>query len=438
MKHLRKPSLRKFKLAFFIGILIAAIPSSVLALEGNPVDSGDTAWMIVASVLVLFMTIPGLSLFYAGLVRTKNVLSIMMQNFVVVALITILWVIFGYSVVFGGGAGPIIGGFENIFLKNVGVGSMAGTIPETVFIFFQLTFAIITPALMIGAFAERMKFSAFLWFMGLWSTFVYLPVAHSVWGPGGWLLDLGVLDFAGGSVVHINAGIAGLVTVLVLGKRKGYPKTKMPANSVVLTMVGAGMLWVGWFGFNAGSGLAADGVAGMAAIVTHIATATATLTWMFIEWKRQGKPSGIGIATGAVAGLVAITPASGYVGPLGAIAIGLAAGVICYWAVFSLKSKFGYDDSLDVFGVHGVGGFVGSILTGVFAAGALGGSITNLDIGRQLGLQAIGSFSTLIYSAILTFVILKIIDATIGLRVSEQDESEGLDLSLHGEQGFNL
>ena len=438
MNNQRKPFIRKVIIAIFLGLLSAAVPVTVFAQDGSPVDSGDTAWMIAASVLVLFMTIPGLSLFYAGLVRAKNVLSIMMQNFVVVALITILWVIFGYSVALGGSAGPIIGGFENIFLKNVMVASTVGSIPETVFIFFQLTFAIITPALIVGAFAERMKFSAFLWFMGLWSTFVYLPVAHSVWGPGGWMGELGVLDFAGGSVVHINAGIAGLVAAIVLGKRKGYPATKMPANSVVLTMVGAGMLWVGWFGFNAGSGLAADGVAGMAAVVTHIATATATLTWMCIEWIRQGKPSGIGLATGAVAGLVAITPASGYVGPLGALAIGLAAGAICYWAVFSLKSRFGYDDALDVFGVHGVGGFVGSILTGVFAAAALGGVGAGLDIGRQLGLQAIGAFATLIYSGVLTFVILKIIDATIGLRVSEQEESEGLDISLHGEEGFSL
>ena len=438
MDDQRKSSIRKVMIAILLGLLLAAVPATALAQEGNPVDSGDTAWMIVASVLVLFMTIPGLSLFYAGLVRDKNVLSIMMQNFVVVALITLLWVIFGYSVVFGGSAGPIIGGFENLFLKNVEVGSTFGTIPETVYIFFQLTFAIITPALIIGAFAERMKFSAFLLFMGLWSTFVYLPVAHSVWGPGGWLLERGVLDFAGGAVVHINAGIAGLVAAIVLGKRKGYPATKMPANSVVLTIVGAGMLWVGWFGFNAGSGLAANGVAGMAATVTHIAAATATLTWMAIEWTLQGKPSGVGVATGAIAGLAAITPASGYVGPLGAIVIGLVSGTICYWAVVSIKSRFEYDDSLDVFGVHGVGGVVGVLLAGVFASAALGGSVAGLDIGQQLGAQAIGVVATLLYSGILTYVLLKIIDATVGLRVSEQEESEGLDRALHGEEGFNL
>lgn len=437
MIDLRSPSSRMLKTAVILGLLVSAVPVVALAQGESPVDSGDTAWMLIASVLVLFMTIPGLSLFYAGLVRGKNVLSIMMQNFATVALITVIWVIYGYSVAFGG-SGLFIGGFEKIFLLGVGVESTSGTIPEMVFIFFQLTFAIITPALIIGSLAERMKFSAFLWFIGLWSTFVYLPVAHSVWGDGGWLANLGVLDFAGGTVVHINAGIAGLIVALVLGKRRGYPDTKLPSNSVVLTMVGAGMLWVGWFGFNAGSGLAADGVAGMAAVVTQIATATATLTWMFIEWARKGKPSGVGIATGAVAGLVAITPASGFVGPMGALAIGLVAGALPYWAVVTLKRKLGYDDALDAFGVHGVAGFAGALLTGVFAATALGGSEAGLDIGAQLGIQAIGASATLIYSAVLTFVILKIIDAVVGLRVSEQEETEGLDMSLHGEEGFAL
>ncbi|MCH8341762.1 MAG: ammonium transporter [Chloroflexi bacterium] len=437
VNNLLRPSSRKLILGLVLGLLIAAVPSVALAQGDNPVDSGDTAWMITASVLVLFMTIPGLSLFYAGLVRAKNVLSIMMQNFVAVALITLLWVIFGYSLAFGG-PGLFIGGFQKMFLSGVSVGSTSGTIPETVFVFFQLTFAIITPALIIGSLAERMKFSAYLWFIGLWSTFVYLPVAHSVWGDGGWLGNLGILDFAGGTVVHINAGVAGLIVALVLGKRRGYPGAKMPSNSIVLTMVGAGMLWVGWFGFNAGSGLAADGVAGMAALVTQIATATATLTWMFIEWARKGKPSGVGIATGAVAGLVAITPASGYVGPMGAIAIGLVAGALPYWMVNTMKSRLGYDDSLDAFGVHGVAGFAGAILTGLFAAAALGGSVAGLDIGSQLGIQAIGATATLVYSAVGTFVILKIINAVIGLRLSEQQETEGLDVSLHGEEGFAL
>ncbi|MCZ6531178.1 MAG: ammonium transporter [Chloroflexi bacterium] len=437
MNRFLRLSQRRLIPAAVLGLLISAVPSVAFAQGESAVDSGDTAWMIAASVLVLFMTIPGLSLFYAGLVRTKNVLSIMMQNFATVALITLLWVIFGYSLAFGG-SGPFIGGFDKIFLQGVEVDSTFGTIPETVYIFFQLTFAIITPALIIGSLAERMKFSAYLWFIALWSTFVYLPVAHWVWGDGGWLGTLGVLDFAGGTVVHINAGIAGLIVALVLGVRRGYPNTEMPPISVVLTMVGAGMLWVGWFGFNAGSGLAADGVAGMAALVTVIASATATLTWMFIEWAKRGKPSGVGIATGAVAGLVAITPASGYVGPMGAIAIGLVAGALPYWAVVSIKRRLGYDDSLDAFGVHGVAGFAGAILTGIFASAVLGGSIAGLDIGRQLGIQAIGAFTTLIYSGVLAFVILKILDAIIGLRVSEQEETEGLDTSLHGEQGFAL
>ncbi len=437
MNELLRPSSRVLITGVVLGLLLVAVPSAAFAQGEGPVDSGDTAWMIAASVLVLFMTIPGLSLFYAGLVRAKNVLSIMMQNFATVALITLLWVIYGYSLAFGG-SGPIIGGFDKLFLQGVEVGSTFGTIPETVYIFFQLTFAIITPALIVGSLAERMKFSAYLWFIGLWSTFVYLPVAHSVWGDGGWLGTLGVLDFAGGTVVHINAGIAGLIVALVLGKRRGYPDTEMPPISVVLTMVGAGMLWVGWFGFNAGSGLAADGVAGMAALVTLIATATATLTWMFLEWSRKGKPSGVGIATGAVAGLVAITPASGYVGPMGAITIGLVAGALPYWAVNSIKSRLGYDDSLDAFGVHGVAGFAGAILTGIFASAALGGSIAGLDIGRQLGIQAIAATATLLYSGVLAFIILKIIDATIGLRVSEQVETEGLDTALHGEEGFAL
>ena len=437
MNELLRPSPRRLIPALVLGLLVAAVPSVAFAQGDTPVDSGDTAWIIAASVLVLFMTIPGLSLFYAGLVRSKNVLSIMMQNFATVALITLLWVIFGYSLAFGG-SGPIIGGFDKVFLQGVEVDSTFGTIPETVYIFFQLTFAIITPALIIGSLAERMKFSAYLWFIALWSTFVYLPVAHWVWGDGGWLGTLGVLDFAGGTVVHINAGIAGLVVALVLGRRLGYPDTEMPPISVVLTMVGAGMLWVGWIGFNAGSQLAADGVAGMAALVTVIAAAIAALTWMFIEWSRQGKPGGIGMATGAVAGLVAITPASGYVGPMGAVAIGLVAGALPYWAVVTIKKRLGYDDSLDAFGVHGVAGFAGAILTGIFASAVFGGSIEGLDIGQQLGIQAVGAFATLIYSGVLAFVILKILDATVGLRVSEQVETEGLDTSLHGEEGFAL
>ena len=351
---------------------------------------------------------------------------------------TLIWTVYGYGLAFGdGGSLNAFVGVGNFFLSGVGVDTVSGSIPESVFQMFQLTFAIITPALIVGAFAERMKFSAMLLFMALWVTVVYAPVAHWVWG-GGWLGEMGVLDFAGGTVVHINAGIAALVLCIVLGKRRGYPTTPMAPNSLVLTVVGTSMLWVGWFGFNAGSQLAADGVAGMAMTVTHIATATAALAWMTTEWMIHGKPSVLGIATGAVAGLVAITPASGFVGPVGALAIGLASGVICYWAASSLKRKMGYDDSLDVFGVHGVGGFIGAILTGVFTAEAFGGSGLDNGIGSQLGLQFIGAAATIAYAGVLTFILAKAIDATMGLRVTAEEESEGLDLALHDERGFSL
>ena len=406
--------------------------------QGDGIDSGDTAWMLTSSVLVLFMTIPGLSLFYAGLVRSKNVLSVMMQCFAITCMITILWTAYAYGLAFGdGGALNAFVGAGKLFLSGVGVETVSGTIPESVFQMFQLTFAIITPALIVGAFAERMKFSAMMVFMALWLTVVYAPIAHWVWG-GGWLGAMGVLDFAGGTVVHINAGVAALVLCLVIGRRDGHPGTPMPPNSLVLTVVGASMLWVGWFGFNAGSELAADGVAGMAMAVTHIATATAGFTWMMVEWVKHGKPSVLGIATGAVAGLVAITPASGTVGPIGAIAIGAASGICCYLAAGSLKRYFGYDDSLDVFGVHGVGGFVGAMLTGVFTAQALGGSGLDNGIGAQLWLQLIGATATIAYSGVLTFVLVKAIDATMGLRVTAAEESEGLDIALHDETGFHL
>ena len=417
-------------------VVLLGLPN--LAWAQGELNSGDTAWMLVSCVLVLFMTIPGLSLFYAGLVRAKNVLSVMMQCFAITCLATLLWTLYGYGLAFGdGGQLNAFVGMGNILLSNVTVDSVSGTIPESVFQMFQLTFAIITPALMVGAFAERMKFSAMLWFMALWLTVVYAPVAHWVWG-GGWLGAMGVLDFAGGTVVHINAGIAALVVCIVLGPRQGYPRTPMPPNSLVLTVVGASMLWVGWFGFNAGSQLAADGVAGMAMAVTHIATATAGFAWMVVEWNRHGKPSVLGIATGAVAGLVAITPASGTVGPLGAIGIGLASGVLCFYAASSLKHALGYDDSLDVFGVHGVGGFIGAILTGVFTAEAFGGSGLEHGIGVQLRLQLIGAVATIVYSGILTFVLIKAVDLTIGLRVTPEDEAQGLDLALHDERGFTL
>ena len=420
------------------GALAVAVPRTAWAQDG--LSSGDTAWMLTSAVLVLFMTIPGLSLFYAGLVRARNVLSVMMQCFAITCLVTILWTVYGYGLAFGDGGGlNAFVGMGKFFLSGVGVDSMNGTIPETVFQMFQLTFAIITPALIVGAFAERMRFSSMMAFMALWVTIVYAPVAHWVWG-GGWLGDLGVLDFAGGTVVHINAGVAALVLCIVLGPRSGYPTTPMPPNSLVLTVVGASMLWVGWFGFNAGSQLAADGVAGMAMAVTHIATATAALTWMIVEWFSHGKPSALGIATGAVAGLVAITPASGTVGPAGALAIGFASGALCYWAASSLKRKLGYDDSLDVFGVHGVGGFVGAILTGVFTATAFGGAglAEGVGIGRQVGLQFAGAGATIVYSGVLTFVIAKVLDVAMGLRVDAEEEGEGLDLALHDERGFNL
>ncbi|MCE2542249.1 MAG: ammonium transporter [Acidobacteria bacterium] len=420
----------------FLLFLLAA-PHEAWA-QGDELNSGDTAWMLTASVLVLFMTIPGLSLFYAGLVRAKNVLSVMMQCFAITCMVTILWTLYAYGLAFGdGGALNAFVGMGNVMLSNVGVNTMSGTIPESVFQMFQLTFAIITPALIVGAFAERMKFSAMLWFMAIWLTVVYAPIAHWVWG-GGWLGEMGVLDFAGGTVVHINAGIAALVLCIVLGKRRGYPGTLMTPNSLVLTVVGASMLWVGWFGFNAGSQLAADGVAGMAMAVTHICTATAAFTWMVVEWVRHGKPSVLGIATGAVAGLVAITPASGTVGPIGAIAIGVASGVLCFFAASSLKRAMGYDDSLDVFGVHGVGGFVGAILTGVFTAEMFGGSGLDGGIGSQVVLQFIGAAATIVYSGALTWIILKVLDGAIGLRVTPDEEEEGLDLALHDERGFSL
>jgi len=417
--------------------LLGMLPSLALADE---LSAGDTAWMLTATALVLFMTIPGLSLFYAGMVRSKNVLSVLMQCFAITALMTVLWVIYGYNLAFGDGGGmnAFWGGFGTLFLAGMGVDSMSGTIPESVFMTFQMTFAIITPALIVGAFAERMKFSSLLLFMGVWLTIVYAPVCHWVWG-GGWLGDYGVLDFAGGTVVHINAGVAGLVAALVLGKRKGFGTTAMPPHNLTLSVIGASMLWVGWFGFNAGSELAADGTAGMALAVTQIAAAAAALAWMFAEWKVHGKPSVLGIISGAVAGLIAITPASGSVGPMGALAIGAAAGVGCYWAATSLKRAFGYDDSLDVFGVHAVGGIIGAMLTGVFSAVSLGGSgLAHDTIPEQLIAQGLGVGVTIIYTAVVSFIILKVIDALIGLRVDDDSETEGLDVSQHDERGYIL
>ena len=404
--------------------------------EAATLNSGDTAWMIVATVLVLFMTIPGLSLFYGGLVRAKNILSILVQCFAITCLMTILWLIYGYTLAYGEG-NAFIGDFSKLFLKGVGVDTIDGSIPESVFFTFQMTFAIITPALIVGAFAERMKFSSVLIFCALWFTFSYVPVWHMVWG-GGLISGWDAMDFAGGTVVHINAGVAGLVTCIMLGKRKGYGSTAIPPHSVPLTVVGASMLWVGWFGFNAGSQLAADGTAGMALLVTQVATATAAFSWMIVEWIKTGKPTAVGIATGAVAGLVAITPASGSAGPIGALIIGLAAGIVCYFCATSMKKALGYDDSLDVFGVHGIGGIVGALLTGVCAAEAMGGSGMELDsMGAQVFAQLKGVVVTIIWSGVVSVIAFKIADlVTGGARVGEDEEDQGLDLNSHGEAGY--
>ena len=442
-----------------LGLLALLAPVMAMAQEAvkPELNSGDTAWMLTSTALVLFMTIPGLALFYAGMVRAKNVLSVMMQCFAITALVTVLWTIYGYSLAFdttGMIAGQtnlnsLIGTLAKAFLSGVTVESLwqpvttaANAIPETVFMAFQMTFAIITPALIVGAFAERMKFSALLLFMGIWFTLVYLPVAHMVWGGSGSLIgsNWGVLDFAGGTVVHINAGIAGFVACLVIGKRKGYPSTAMPPHNLNFTVMGASMLWVGWFGFNAGSAVAANGSAGMAMAVTQIATATAALSWMFAEWLSHGKPSVLGIASGAVAGLVAITPASGTAGPMGALLIGLAAGILCFLASTKLKRALGYDDSLDVFGVHCIGGIIGAILTGLCADKMMGGVglAEGMTVASQLWAQFKGATFTLVYSGVLSFVILKIVDVLVGLRVTEEQETEGLDIALHDERGYNL
>ncbi|MGI4812554.1 MAG: ammonium transporter [Janthinobacterium lividum] len=414
-----------------------AAPTAPNTVDSSKINSGDTAWMLTSTALVLFMTIPGLALFYGGMVRKKNVLATLMQSFAITCAVTIVWVVVGYSLAFTPG-NAFIGGFSRVFLSGMSyvkgdtatsltVSHLAGTIPESVFMMFQMTFAIITPALICGAFADRMKFSAMLVFMVLWSLIVYSPIAHMVWEPTGWLAAAGILDFAGGTVVHINAGIAGLVCCLVMGKRVGYGREVMAPHNLVLTLIGASMLWVGWFGFNAGSAVAADGRAGFAMMATQIATAAAALAWVFAEWIVKGKPSVLGIASGAVAGLVAITPASGFVGVLGSLVIGIVAGVVCFWSATWLKIKLGYDDSLDAFGVHGVGGIIGALLTGVFAVKAIGGSDGNVL------LQLKGILCTLIYSGVVTFILLKIIDIVIGLRVTEEEEREGLDISLHGE-----
>ena len=416
------------------GLLL--LPAAASAAELN---QANTAWILTSTALVLFMTIPGLSLFYAGLVRSKNVLSVLMQCFAITCMVSILWLAGVYSFIFadGGDLQKFIGGAAKVFLPGIGTRSLTGDIPESVYFMFQMTFAIITPALIVGAFAERMRFSAMLWFSGLWLIIVYMPVCHWIWG-GGWLAGLGVMDFAGGIVIHINAGVAALVSALVLGKRKGFPSTAMPPHNMTMVVTGAGMLWVGWFGFNAGSALTADGRAGMAMLATHIGAASGALTWMFIEWKRFGKPSVLGVVTGMVAGLGTITPASGFVGPVGALVIGVTAGFVCFYATQIVKRKLIIDDTLDVFPVHGVGGITGSLLTGVFAAGSLGGLglADGVSILDQVGVQALAIVVTVAWSGLFSYLILKGLDKWIGLRVSPDEEVQGLDTVLHEETGY--
>ncbi len=418
----------------------AAVVAEVVEEAAPTLDSGATAWMLTSTVLVLMMTLPGVALFYGGMVRKKNVLATVMQSFAVTALVGVLWMMFGYSLAFDTtgmeegvtNLNSFIGTLNKAFLAGIGLESLTGTIPEAVFVVFQMTFAIITAALITGAVAERMKFSSLLVFISVWLFVVYVPIAHMVWsGAGGYFWDMGVLDFAGGTVVHINAGVAGLVAAIVVGKRVGFGKEAMPPHNLVLTLIGGSLLWLGWFGFNAGSAVAADGRAGMAMLVTMVATSAAALSWMFAEWVAKGRPSLLGIVSGAIGGLVAITPAAGFVAPVGALIIGLIAGVACYWGATGLKRMFRYDDSLDAFGVHGVGGIVGALLTGLLAAEAIGGTAGSLG---QFMTQLIGVAITVVYVAIATWIILKVIDVVMGLRVTEEQEREGLDTSLHGER----
>ncbi|HUR42257.1 MAG TPA: ammonium transporter [Verrucomicrobiae bacterium] len=404
-------------------------------------NSGDTAWMITATALVLFMTLPGLALFYGGLVRTRNVLSVLMQCFVIACGASVVWLAYGYSLAFAEG-GPVIGGLSKAMFASVGESTLSGTIPESVFAMFQLTFAIITPALVVGAFAERMKFSAMLLFTMAWLTVVYLPVCHWVWASDGWLFKKGVLDFAGGIVVHTTCGVAALVSALVLGKRHGFPTAPMMPHNMTMTATGAGMLWVGWFGFNAGSALAANGNAGMAMLVTHVSAAAGALSWMAIEWLRYGRPSVLGVVTGCVAGLATITPASGFVGPGGALVIGFAAGLVCFAATSYMKRVLRVDDSLDVFPVHGVGGMLGTLAAGIFASSELGvfggqGYAEGMTMGAQMGVQVMGILSVGAYTAVVTFLLLKAVDFVTGLRVSAEHENVGLDQVEHNERGYN-
>ncbi len=419
--------------------LLAALLLLPTIASAAELNQANTAWILTSTALVLFMTIPGLSLFYAGLVRSKNVLSVLMQCFAITCVVSILWLVGVYSFIFadGGSLQAFIGGASKVFLPGIGTSSMTGDIPESVYFMFQMTFAIITPALIVGAFAERMKFSSMLAFSSLWLIIVYMPVCHWIWGNG-WLASMGVMDFAGGIVIHVNAGVAALVSALVLGKRKGFPTTGMPPHNMTMVVTGAGMLWVGWFGFNAGSALTADGRAGMAMLATHIGAASGALTWMIIEWKRYGKPSVLGIVTGMVAGLGTITPASGFVGPFGALVIGVTAGIVCFYATQYVKRKLVIDDSLDVFPVHGIGGITGSLLTGVFAASSLGGLglPDGVSMMSQVGVQALAILVTIVWSALFSYLILKVLDKWIGLRVTPDEEVQGLDTVLHEETGY--
>ena len=419
---------------YLFGAGIAFTPYVSLASDGRPaLDTGDTAWLLTSTAIVLLMTIPGVALFYGGMARKKNVLSVLMQSFSIACLISVIWMVVGYSLAFSKGSNLYVGNLDLAFLDHLAVEGINGTIPDSLFVVFQMTFAIITAALITGAVAERMKFSALLWFVGLWSIVVYSPVTFWVWG-GGFLGDAGVLDFAGGTVVHINSGIAALVACIMLGKRKGYGVENLAPHNLVLTVIGGSLLWVGWFGFNAGSALGANGGAAMAMVVTQVAAAAAGLAWMFMEWATHKKPTVLGVVSGAVAGLVAITPAAGFVGPKGALVIGILSGLVCFWGATSLKHKLGYDDSLDVFAVHGLGGITGAILTGVFAVEAIGGTAGAIEGNvAQIGTQFYGIIATILWSAIATAVIIFILDKTIGIRVDHDSEAEGLDLSQHGE-----
>jgi Amt family ammonium transporter len=436
---------KKFNPQWVVTLMTLFMVSSAWA--EDELSPGDTAWITVATALVLFMMIPGLAMFYAGLVRRKNVLSVFMQCFAITALISILWTVAGYSLAFDStgmeegkiGIHSFIGSLNNIFMKNTTPETLSGTIPEILFFVFQMTFAVITPGLIVGAFAERMKFSAVLVFTVFWVLFGYIPICHMVWGgDGAFFADKGVIDFAGGIVVHITAGVAALVACIMVGPRKDYGKTPMPPHNLTMTLTGTAMLWVGWFGFNGGSALAANGFSSMAIVVTQLSPCAAALVWISIERVKFGKPSALGFATGAIAGLAAITPAAGSVGPIGALAIGSAAGAICWWAAVILKAKLGYDDALDVVGVHGVGGLLGTLLVAVFGASAFGGIVEDMNIASQLGTQAFASAITIVYTVIVTFIILKVIDLTIGLRIEEEAEVAGLDISEHEEAGYDL